>query len=341
MLSTRQETVLRIIVGEYVSTASPVGSAAIVRKYDLGVSPATVRNDMADLEETGFITHPHTSAGRIPSDRGYRHIVDLIDESVLLPESVQRMIREQFQLVDLETEEWSRLAANVLARVLQNAAIVTLPRAASVQLRRLELVQLHTTLAMLVLVLREARVKQQMMALPVPVEPDELRVISNRLNGLIANADLLHISRIVREAELTELERLVLDVTQRTLTALQAPGVDEVRVAGLPDALGQPEFGEGQKAMRLAELLSHPLHVAQAVQNALGDEELSVVIGSEHHDEVMHEYGVVTARYGLPGEMTGVIGLVGPTRLAYDRAIPVVRYLSEMMTQLVREVRGA
>src|SRR5262245_29369441 len=127
MLSERQSALLKLIVGEYVSTASPVGSKAIADKYHLGYSSATIRNDMADLEGAGYITHPHTSAGRVPSDLGYRYYVETIAADQALPDAIQRTIRHQFHQVEMEIEEWARLAASVLARVVQNATLVTLP----------------------------------------------------------------------------------------------------------------------------------------------------------------------------------------------------------------------
>ncbi len=209
MLSERQASLLKILVGEYVASASPVGSSAIVKKYGLPVSSATVRNEMAELEESGFVTHPHTSAGRVPSDRGYRYYVQSLPAPIPLASPVQRTIRQQFHQVELEVEEWSRLAASVLAQLVQNAALVTTPKASDVRLRHLELVELHASLAMLILVLREARVKQQMVTLARPTDPNELHAVSVRLNQLLAGGGPREIAQVSREVSLTPLEQQI------------------------------------------------------------------------------------------------------------------------------------
>lgn len=213
MLSERQANLLKIIVGEYVASAAPVASSSLVKKYQLPVSSATVRNEMAELEENGFVTHPHTSAGRVPSDRGYRYYVESLPEPLPLPEPVRRAIRREFRQVELAIEVWSRLAATILARVVQNAALVTAPKAPDVRLRHLELVELHATLAMLILVLREARVKPQMVTLARPTDQEELHAVSARLNQLLAGAGPAEIARVGREAPLSPLEQQVLAAT--------------------------------------------------------------------------------------------------------------------------------
>jgi heat-inducible transcriptional repressor len=340
MLSQRQAALLKLIIGEYVSTAEPVGSKSIADKYRLGYSSATIRNEMADLEGAGYITHPHTSAGRVPSDRGYRYYVETMDAEQVLPDAIQRTIRHQFHQVEMEIEEWARLAASVLARVVQNATLVTLPKSPDVRLHRVELVELHESLAMLILVLREARVKQHMVSLPIPADQRLLYEVSGRLNSLIAGAGASEVERVLRDADLNPIEHQVLTATLKSLQSFAKAGSDEVNVAGLPDVLSQPEFRGKDRARELAGVFSRPGPLADALGALVGDESFQVIIGAENSDSDMKDLSVVLANYGLPGEMSGLIGVLGPTRMSYDRAIPTVRFLSSLMTELVREVHG-
>ena len=186
MLTERRQSLLRFIVDEYVNSAQPVGSQAIVEKYGLPVSPATVRNEMMRLEEDGYISQPHTSAGRIPSDKGYRYYVESLMADEAPPRSLQEMIRHQFHQASHEVEEWSRLAAAILAAHLRNAAVVTPPHATQPRLRWLELVSLHDFLALLVLVVQEARVLRQTLALDESRSQGELTALAGRLNDLFA-----------------------------------------------------------------------------------------------------------------------------------------------------------
>ncbi|MCS6802644.1 MAG: heat-inducible transcriptional repressor HrcA [Chloroflexota bacterium] len=340
MLSERQAALLKIIVGEYVASAAPVGSSSLVKKYRLPVSSATVRNEMAELEENGFVTHPHTSAGRVPSDRGYRYYVESLPEPLPLPEPIRRAIRREFRQAELDVEEWSRLAATVLARLVQNAALVTAPKASDVRLRHLELVELHATLAMLILVLREARVKPQMVTLARPTDQEELHAVSARLNQLLAGAGPKEIDRVGREAPLSPLEQQILAATKRSLEALASAAAGEVTLAGLADVLSQPEFSEGRRAQQIVEVLNHPEALVAVLADLVRDAQFQVIIGTENPEESLRDYSFVIAQYGVPGEMSGLIGVMGPTRMPYERTIPTVQYVASLMTELVREVSG-
>jgi heat-inducible transcriptional repressor len=339
MLSERQATLLKLIVGEYVASAAPVGSATIVKKYHLPVSSATVRNEMAELEEGGYVTHPHTSAGRIPSSLGYRFYVESLPAPLPLAEPVKQALRRPFAEVALAVDEWVRLAATALAQVVQNAVVVTTPRAIDVRLHHLELVELHATLALLILVLREARVKQQLLALDRPTDQEELHAVSARLNQLLAGAGPREVARVGREAGLSPLEQQVLASTQRGLEAA-AVEVGQVALAGLAEILSQPEFQEIRRAQQVVEILNEPEALAQRLASVLRDHAFQVIIGEENPEQALRDYSVVLAQYGVPGEMAGLVGVLGPTRMAYERTIPSVQYLASLMTDLVRGVSG-
>ena len=182
-LTPRQQLILGLVIREHVSTAQPVGSKTI-QGYGLGVSSATIRSEMAVLEDLGHLAQPHTSAGRVPTDRGYRYFVERLMRESHLPVTEQRTIRHQFHQVGVDLEQWMRLAASVLARTAQTAAMVTSPRTDQCRLKHLELISIRDTLAMLIMVLEGGIVKQQVLALDEALTQDTLTQIANRLNEL-------------------------------------------------------------------------------------------------------------------------------------------------------------
>jgi heat-inducible transcriptional repressor len=333
MVTERRRKLLQIIVDEYVRSAQPVGSNALVEKYRLGVSSATVRNDMAALEEEGYIAQPHTSAGRVPTDSGYRYYVESLMQEERLPEDAQQTIRHQFHQAARELEEWAHLAAAILAARVGNAAVVTTPHSREPKIRLLELVSVHEHLALLVVVLQEARVLQQMVSLEQPLTQDELTAIGKHLNELVSDKT----AREVRSAtqELTPVEKVLLDVATSLLDSADQIGSEPGYVEGLRDLLRQPEFSEGERLLRLLEAMAeHNLSKAIPAPNLAGD--VSIIIGGEHPIDEMRACSVISTRYDGPSGLRGTLSVVGPTRMHYPRNVAAVRYMSSLMEELLR-----
>ena len=335
MLTDRRQKLLQFIVDEYVSSAQPVGSGTIVQKYELPLSSATVRNEMARLEEDGFIVQPHTSAGRVPTDRGYRYYVETLMPEEEPPEALRQTIRHQFHQAARELEEWARLAAAVLAAQLRNAAVVTPPHSHQPRLRWLELVSVHEYIALLVVVLQEARVLQQTLALDAPTSQEELAAAAHRLNDLFAGLTAAQVRR--RRAELSTLEASVTNAALGLLDTVHGPGFESPFLEGLRDLLRQPEFSQGDR-LELLDLLDErnvgraiPLDPARAV---------TIIIGGEHPLDAMRACSVVTARYSGPSGLLGSLSVVGPTRMDYPRAVSLVRYMSSLMDELLKAYFG-
>ncbi|MBE0481317.1 MAG: heat-inducible transcription repressor HrcA [Dehalococcoidia bacterium] len=337
MLNRRRQDILKIIVREYVLTGLPVSSDAVSRK-GLGVSAATIRNEMLELEDEGYLTQPHTSAGRIPSDRGYRLYIESLMGDVELPPSEQRLIRHQFYQVENEVEEWTRLAAAILCRMLRSVAIVTLPKPYESRLKHLELVSLQEFLALLLVVLREAKIRQQVIALREPASQETLSASARKLRALYAGRTLGQIP--VKETETTELEQQIVNVVKHIMLTDEAEAYGEPYVDGLRHILEHPEFSSTRKVAAIFELLEQRSMLKTLLPQVLTGEGLRVLVGSENKQDVMHDCSMVISRYGIPGEVCGAIGVVGPTRMEYDRAIPIVRYLSSVMSELVGELYG-
>lgn len=337
MLSERRRRILKVAIAEHISTGWPVSSDVIARK-GVSASPATIRNEMVALEDEGYLTQPHTSAGRIPTDNGYRLYVESMMGSVRLSMNEQRLIRHQFHQVQADIEEWTRLAAAILARIAHNAAIVTLPKPLESRFRHLELVSLHDFLALMILVLREAKLKQHVLALDEAATQEELSRAARSLTSAFSGLTGSEISDA--QPSLSPLEERVAKATARILQAEEDEPYEEPWVDGLRHMLGQPEFASGEKLEPLVELLEQRSRLKLLLPQVLTGEGVQVVIGKENTQDFMQDCTVIITRYGIPGEVGGALGVMGPTRMQYNRAIPTVLFLSSLMSEMVSELYG-
>jgi heat-inducible transcriptional repressor len=333
MLTDRRARILQLVIREYVDSAVPVGSETLVRKYGLRVSPATIRHEMVSLEDEGYLLQPHTSAGRIPSDKGYRCYVESLMEEEELPHEIQRTIRHQFYQVSGSLEEWAKLAAAVIARWAGNLALVTAPHAPRARLRWLELVEMRPGVVLLVAVLRDGRVHQQTIAVTGELSQEELAAIAQRLSGLLGGLSAAQAQR--EAAGLTPFEEEVRQAVARILEAEDATSYAPAYLEGLRAMLSQPEFAQPATMLGFLELLDEqslprliPFH-----QAAPGG--VAIIIGQENPQDAMRQCSLVVARYGQPSGVTGALGVLGPTRLSYDRATSIVRYMRVLLSELL------
>ncbi len=337
MLSCRTETILKSIVDQYIARAIPVPSQRIINDQALGISAATIRNEMAHLEQEGYITRPHPSAGSIPSDKGYRYYVESLNE-VELPLTEQRMISHLFHQVEKEMEEWLILAATLIARWAQNVAVVTMPKPVGCQFKHLELVALQDLLALVVLVLRGAKVKQQLITFDQVISQPQLVAIANKLND--AYSGLTSSQVLAKNIGLSPIEQAVTDCLLKIMQAEDAQGYEETYLSGWHFILDQPEFAHANRILALMKLVEHRNLLKTIVPDELPSHGVQVIIGKENKAEVIHDYSVVISRYGLSKEAIGTISVVGPTRMPYARVISTVGYLASVMSELVAELYG-
>ncbi|MFN8629682.1 MAG: heat-inducible transcriptional repressor HrcA [Chloroflexota bacterium] len=338
-LDLRSQAILRAVIEEYVTTAQPVGSAALVERYRLGVSSATVRAVLADLEAAGLLTHPHTSAGRVPTEHGYRYYVESIVDSVPLPPVEQLMIRHQFGQVEYASEHWFRLAATTLATLTRAAGLATPAKPASAHLRHLDLVSISDRMASLILVLREGALRQILCGLDEPVDQDGLSLIAARLNDLFAGKTAAEAERALATLNPEDLrDDLPIRIGERVVRALHefdAAAIEELFSDGLLNVMAAPEFAQSEKLRRVFEALEDRAYLARLIGGVAGSDTIRVYIGSENPAEEMADVSLVLAPYGQPGRAVGVIGVLGPTRMAYPQAIGTVRFVSGLMNELV------
>ena len=337
-LGERQREILRAVIREYIGSAQPVASATLVRRYRLEVSPATVRHELAALEELGLLTHPHTSAGRVPTDLGYRYFIESLMPDSTLGTEEQVTVSHQFQQAQRDTAEWLRLAASTLARLTAEASIVTPPAARLAALRHVEAVPINEHRVLLVAVFDGGTVRQQLVDLRSPVGTDELRSLSKSLSQQLVNAGAARVRGYAAGATGATAE------LARGLTSLveehDAARARDVYYDGIQNIFAQPEFEDSERAREMLGLLEDRTRVVSLLPQGLGHGEVSVAIGGEHRHEPLRHCSLVFGRYGGRAGVVGYIGVVGPTRMDYTRTIGAVRYVGRLMSDLVRVVEG-
>jgi heat-inducible transcriptional repressor len=337
MLSARSETILKSIVGQYIVKATPVPSQSIVNDFELAVSSATIRNEMAHLEQEGYITRPHPSAGSVPLDKGYRYYVETLSD-IELPLAERLLVSHLFHQVERELEDWLSLAATLTAQLVQNVAVVTLPKPAHCRFRHLELVALKDSLALVVLVLHGAMLRQQLITFDQAISQQELTNIANTLNTAYADKTRTKIS--AKKLNLSATEQLVTDCLLKIMQGEDEQEYEHFNLDGLHFTLNQPEFRRGQVGQALAQLVDGRNLMRTITPEKMATREVQVIIGRENKAETIRECSVVINRYGLPEEAVGIISVVGPTRMPYARTISAVHYISSVLSQLIAELYG-
>jgi heat-inducible transcriptional repressor len=340
-LDLRTQAILRAVIEEYVTTATPVGSQALVERYSLGVSSATVRSILAELEANGLLTHPHTSAGRIPTDFGYRFYVESIVEAVPLPAVEQLMIRHQFGQVEFASEHWFRLAATTLASVTRSAGLATPAKPRDAHIRRIDLVAINERMASLILVLREGAIKQALITVDGDdaIDQPTLNAVAARLNERLvdttASRGEARLASLDADDRVDALARRVGERVVKVVREYDAEAIEEVFSDGLLNVMEAPEFAQSDKLRRVFNALENRAYLGQLVGSVAGSGNVQVFIGHENQPLEMRDVSLVLAPYGRPGRAIGVVGVLGPTRMSYSQAIGTVRFVSGLMNELV------
>lgn len=336
MLSYRTSTILNLLIEEYVQTAAPVASDGIARSPALRVSPATVRSAMSQLTEAGYISRPHVSAGGVPSDLGYRHYVESLGEPPPLPNGLRRRVARWLGEAEPDVEAWPRRCAAALSQLTANLSIVTQPRSPSPRLKRLQLVFLQESVALLVIVLGETRLLKRLLSLDDPASQQQLDEAAGRLNESLAGLSRRQIE--ARQTGFDPLERRVRQDSLEMMLEAEQSDMPEHYVEGLGRLLGQPEFAAGERARQLVQTVEERVLLERIVSAARehAPNDPKVYIGSENQDESLRSFGVIVCRYGRPDGVGGAICVVGPTRMGYARAMAGARHLANMMSRMAQ-----
>ncbi|NLS78578.1 MAG: heat-inducible transcription repressor HrcA [Chloroflexi bacterium] len=335
-LSPRQKEILSIVVRTYINTAAPVGSTTIAENYLRGVSSATIRNELAYLEERGYLAQPHTSAGRLPTEKGYRYFVAQLMQDSELPLAEQRTIRHQFYQVRMDLEHWMRLTAAVLAHTSQAAALVTAPQTPQTRMKHVKLIAVSDTFALIVLVLHGGIVRQEMLPLATPMTQEGLEGIANKLNAILQGLNVAEMAQ--KLVALDPLEQIAMDKILDMMLAVERDRNVISYRDGLAQVLQQPEFSEPNR-MRHVVQLWESAGLMEKMLAAMGHARgVQVIIGGEGEWEDMEGYSIVLAQYGDVERASGALGVLGPLRMPYRRAVSAVRYISEVLTELINDL---
>jgi heat-inducible transcriptional repressor len=335
-ITPRQKLVLALVIRHYIETADPVGSKVLVDQYNLGFSSATVRNELAQLTELGYLRQPHVSAGRVPTESGYRYFVgELIGHSEL-PVDARRTISHQFYQARHDLDDWMRLAASVLAQHSQSASLVTAPHSSQTQFKHLELISTLGRQVLMVVVLAGGEVRQQMLVLAEPVQQERLSQVAAQINSLFAGLTAQGISLVTGT-----LDELGLDIARLILEEMKREGAimpGEVYRDGLTNVLAEPEFADSGPARNALKVLEERTLLEDLLSRTVMNAEIGgvqVIIGGEGIWEELKDCSVVLSRYGVPGLATGMLGILGPIRMSYGRNISTVRFVAGLLSEFV------
>jgi heat-inducible transcriptional repressor len=328
----RQNRILEIIISSYVDTALPVGSRAVSNM--VGLSSATIRNIMADLEEQGYIMHPHTSAGRVPTDRGYRLYVESLMRVKEINKKEERCIEEEYRLRRKSIEEIIKKSADLLAGITKQTGIVLFPKFHKSRFRHIDFVSVGKNRILVVLVTSTGIVRNFIIETKEELGGD-LAAITNLLNSDCYGLTLDEIKQRLF-VRLREERDSFYDIVGETAgiidSMLQLFSEDELYLGGASRTLSQPEFEEAQNARDLMEIFEDKGALSRLLEEDLGEEGIKIYIGRENKHKRMRNCSLVTCGYRIKGDLTGRLGIIGPTRMDYDHLIPLVNFVSEKMT---------
>ena len=341
-LSDRERRVLEAVVQSYVETAEPVGSRNIARRFRLGVSAATVRNAMSDLEDRGLLSHPHTSAGRVPTDRAYRMYVDSLMSIARPTPEEEAAVREELTAEGSAIGAILRRAAQVLGVLTQELGVAVAPTLEDATLERLELLSVSSERLMLVLTLRSGLVRTIFVEVPGTIHPQALATVAAILNDRLAGCTLREIRQTVRErlrdTARTPSEHELLDIflaTSEQIFEMPAPGVEDVLLGRTSVLAEQPEFQSGQRMRELLSLTEQRQDLRRVLGERVRSMGITITIGGENPEQRLSRLSVVTSPYRV-GALSGVIGVIGPTRMPYEKIVALVEHTSRMVGDLLR-----
>lgn len=338
-LSARQELILSLIVREYMQLprSGGISSKALVEKYDLSLSPATVRSEMVALGDAGLLYQPHTSAGRVPSDGGYRYFVQRLVQDDTLPAPEQRLISHQFYQARADVGQWSRLAASVLARHTQSAALVTALHSGHARFKHLELIATRERQVLMVLVLQSGQVHQQIVSFDRELAQTELSAVATKVTQACQGMVAQEIES--GPWEMSDVQIQVLQLVVGVMHSDDTFASGEIYLDGFQTLLADNDPAQSTPVRNAMQVLEQRDFLEDFLAQALGPQVggVQVVIAGEGKWEELRACSMVLARYGADDVATGTVGVFGPTHMAYDRAIGTVRFVAELMTNLVVE----
>ncbi|MFC0522552.1 heat-inducible transcriptional repressor HrcA [Pontibacillus salicampi] len=334
MLTERQLLILQVIIDDFIQSAQPVGSRAISKKDTITYSSATIRNEMADLEELGYLEKTHSSSGRVPSEKGYRFYVDYLMSPFDLSRTEQTFIQHAFTNHLVEFEKVVQQSARVLSDLTNYTSIILGPEVYETKLKQLQIIPLSTHSAVAILVTNTGHVEHRSFTIPVDIQPGDLEKMVNILNDKLYGVPIIYLHQKLN-SEIAELLKAHTNEYDKAYQYLQSALFEEqpvkLYVGGKTNILMQPEFKDIEKVRNLYSMIEEEVEIAQLLRN--DTEDIKVTIGRENEVNAMKDCSLITASYSLGEEQMGTIALIGPTRMEYSKVISLLNVLSSNMTQ--------
>ena len=333
----RERIVLEYIVQNFVLTASPIGSRTISKHIPLQLSAATIRNIMSDLEDQGLITQPHSSAGRIPTDKGYRYYVDSLMQTEHLSTDEKQIINS---VIDTKTisdyDQIFRESSKILAKISHQIAIVSAPQLSGASLQRVELISLSSTRVMVVISVSSGFVKTMMFEVETVIQQEYLHQLESLLNERLCGLTLQQIRESISDRmqdaqhEKSGLVRLFIVASDKLFT--QRIEADKVHIDGVQSVVEQPEFGKLHTLRSIIELIEDEKVIVHILESRDRDSEVMITIGEEHADSKLQDFSFITSQYYF-GPVHGTVGVIGPKRMNYAKLVSIVDYIAKMISQ--------
>jgi heat-inducible transcriptional repressor len=341
-LNEREIQVLEAVVRTYVDTAEPAGSRTVSRGFDLGISAATIRNTMSDLEDKGYLFHPHTSAGRIPTDLAYRFYVDRLMEPLApSPQDRAALDRELGQTGSSAVERLVLQATRALSLISNELGVAMAPRVGDAVLEKLELIQVSASKVLLVATIRGGVVRTVYVDLPIEVPQETLVTVTLALNERLAGLSLQEIRRTLpqrlRDSTMDEAGKELINIFVQSgaeLFDLRQLDTTQLHLGPASVLASQPEFESGPRMKELIDLTERRDLLANAVGSREHGGRLKITIGGENDSSALSDFTLVTAEYSVGG-LKGVIGVIGPTRMPYEKIVTIVDYTSSLVTRVL------
>lgn len=341
-LSERKLRILQAIVGDFIRSAEPIGSRTLSKKLDMGISPATIRNEMSDLEEMGFLTHPHTSAGRVPSDKAYRLYVNNLMQKYELPEDEKRVISEKITKNVTELEKTIQRAASLLSELTNLTSFAITPNQEANQLKYINFVPVDDSTVILMIVTESGKVSNTAVKMKVPYTEEDLTLLSKVMTYNYKGKMLSEILKldIIKnfETDLEAMNRLVETIRPNFISTLEDMLNVELFMDGLTNIFSIPEYNDIEKAKVFLEMINKKKHFTDVLLNR--ENGVIITIGNENPEDAMRDCSLITATYHINGKLVGKLGVIGPTRMKYDEVTSIIEYITENINQTFKLTGG-
>ena len=337
-LSERKLKILQAIISDYVRSAEPVGSRTLSKKYDLGISPATIRNEMADLEEMGYLTHPHTSAGRVPSDKAYRLYVIALMEKKELSREEKMVIAQRLQGSVNEFEKTIEHAAAVLSEITNLTSFAMTPAQNNDTLKFINLLPVDEQTVVLMIVSESGKISNTALRMRVPYSEDNLQLLAKTMTfnykGKTISEALTHNIIENVETDITAMSGLAANVMPNFMKTLEEMLNVNLYMEGLTNIFDIPEYNDLGKARSFLNMLSQKEDFTRKLLER--EDGIIVTIGEENTDDIMQDCSLITATYHVDGKMVGKIGVIGPTRMRYGEVTSIIEYLTDNLNNVFK-----